>query len=76
MNVLNIILIILRNSNHFIFNCYNFNAMVSIIVIFFFSKINLYTLYFKINAKISSAKYFATKIDNAKNLLMYEKSAK
>ena len=26
--------------------------------------------------KISSAKYFATKIDNAKNLLMYGKSAK
>ena len=25
--------------------------------------------------KISSVKYFATKIDNAKNLLMYEKSA-
>ena len=26
--------------------------------------------------KISSAKYFATKLDNEKNLLMYEKSAK
>ena len=39
----------------------------------FLVKLIFYTLYFKVNAKISSAKYFATKRNNAKNLLMYKK---